>query len=226
MHYASPLYDLQASLWSPDPRSWVALLAYIFRVLAFITLAPILFLTLADVAAYVVARTVGMQMDVDSTMPADTKIVLDSPTNALHELPNADGDSLPGSNRPSQITIPPLPEDFRLPSRQHFTTPGEGNFALSGLFSPPESRSTSPGITMVTKRGRAPGLGLEGPMGPISESSSAITEDIHESENESGEGESLWVKVDTVPEAGSSSSSLKDSDVLRQRRGGKSGASP
>ncbi|KAG8872391.1 hypothetical protein FRB98_009645 [Tulasnella sp. 332] len=125
-----------------------------------------------DVTAYLIARTVGLhsshpsrETDIPSiTVPPKSKSQTSGPTIII------------SSSDPSQIAAPlskpPSPtSQIRFPL--HFTTPSEGaNFKLSGdgLFSPPESRSTSPspldGASRMLKneyraRKRATSVGVE-----------------------------------------------------------------
>jgi hypothetical protein len=51
------------------------------------------------------------------------------------------------------IDLPPRPPTFAAELR--FTTPGEANYELSGLFSPPISRAGSPGISLSSRRLRS-----------------------------------------------------------------------
>ncbi|KAI0256273.1 hypothetical protein BJV78DRAFT_1278799 [Lactifluus subvellereus] len=46
-------------LWNYDSNSWVATIAYVFRILAIIAILPTLVLSLLDVTSYVIARTLG-----------------------------------------------------------------------------------------------------------------------------------------------------------------------
>ncbi|KAG8739084.1 hypothetical protein FRC12_016436 [Ceratobasidium sp. 428] len=166
------------SQWVPDivaphPNSWVALIASIFRVIAYIILAPIIILTLTDIAAYVVARTLGWSLDTDQQ----------SDSGSTHKPKEARMDGLPepkaevdpdrkiedGTPAPPQIELPPSPPTFAADLR--FTTPGEANYELSGLFSPPISRAGSPGLSRRVRSSStslsAAGSDSEGPSGEM-----------------------------------------------------------
>jgi len=51
-------------LWAYKPDSWVARLAYSFRILAVLLVLPVIVLTLLDITSYVIARTLGVVDDV------------------------------------------------------------------------------------------------------------------------------------------------------------------
>ncbi|KAG8716282.1 hypothetical protein FRC08_009661 [Ceratobasidium sp. 394] len=70
---------------------------------------------------------------------------------------------------PPQIALPPSPPSFAADLR--FTTPGEANYELSGLFSPPISRAGSPGLSRRVRSSStslsAAGSDSEGPSGEM-----------------------------------------------------------
>ncbi|KAG9104080.1 hypothetical protein FRC06_005563 [Ceratobasidium sp. 370] len=142
------------SAWVPDiitphPNSWVAFIASTFRVMAYIILAPIIIFTLTDIAAYAVARTLGWSLDVDPQ--ADSGAIQKPKEAPMMDPPEPKIEVNPGQTAkdsgpaPPQIALPPSPPTFAADLR--FTTPGEANYELSGLFSPPISRAGSPGLS-------------------------------------------------------------------------------
>ncbi|KAG9084520.1 hypothetical protein FRC07_013616, partial [Ceratobasidium sp. 392] len=143
-----PLSEWAPDIIAPHPNSWVALVASIFRVIAYIILAPIIILTLTDIAAYAVARTLGWSLDTDQTdssaIHKPKEAPMTDPPEPKVEV-NPDRKSEDGMPAPPQIELPPSPPTFAADLR--FTTPGEANYELSGLFSPPISRAGSPGLS-------------------------------------------------------------------------------
>ncbi|CAE6419478.1 unnamed protein product [Rhizoctonia solani] len=139
-------------LVSPHPNSWVAFIASMFRVMAYMILTPIFIFTITDIAAWAIARTLGASLDMDSTPPSKPKESrVDNPVQPVNKLGEygeaAKVDSIP------QLDLPPSPLTFATDLR--FTTPGEANYELSGLFSPPISRAGSPGISLSSRRLRS-----------------------------------------------------------------------
>ncbi|KAG9002999.1 hypothetical protein FRB94_001621 [Tulasnella sp. JGI-2019a] len=127
-------------------------LPVMFRTMAALVVAPIVFFTMLDVTAYLIARTVGLHSSHPSRVsnvpciPLPPKSSQSSPTIVI------------SSSDPSQISLTTPPSESASTSSSeirfplHFTSPSEGaNIALSGdgLFSPPESRSNSPPIDKV-----------------------------------------------------------------------------
>ncbi|KAL0956414.1 hypothetical protein HGRIS_002562 [Hohenbuehelia grisea] len=71
-------------LWNYHEESWVAKAAYTSRLLAFFVVFPFIFLTLLDVASYVIARTLGVIDDVKaSTSDKAASILVKSPAAPL-----------------------------------------------------------------------------------------------------------------------------------------------
>ncbi|CAE6434586.1 unnamed protein product [Rhizoctonia solani] len=151
------------SSWIPDlvtphPNSWVAFIASIFRVMAYMILTPIIIFTLTDIAAWAVARTLGASLDIaENTAPSKPKETrVDNPVQPAIKTgkhsETAKVDSIP------QLDLPRSPPTFVTDLR--FTTPGEANYELSGLFSPPISRAGSPGVSLSSRRLRSSSASL------------------------------------------------------------------
>ncbi|CAE6439655.1 unnamed protein product [Rhizoctonia solani] len=149
--------SLALSSWIPDlvtphPNSWVAFIASIFRVMAYMILAPIIILTITDIAAWAIARTLGASLDSDSNTtqkPKEARLdhIVQPATKTGERAEIAKVDLVP------QLELPHSPSTFATDLR--FTTPGEANYELSGLFSPPISRAGSPGISLSSHRLRS-----------------------------------------------------------------------
>jgi len=176
-------------------------LSVLFRTLALVVAAPMVFFTALDVVAYLIARTVGagsphrhahlvaISRD-DHDRPYPT-IIVSSPTTTSKAIqPSTLSNALSSLQRPAhmhhpdQLPTPPSSEETSLSTPTepkfptHFTSPSEGNFALAGegVFSPPESRSSSPPLDKVYKtRKRAASVGVEA-LGTITDSEDAETE--------------------------------------------------
>ncbi|KAJ1304429.1 hypothetical protein OPQ81_005577 [Rhizoctonia solani] len=145
------------NLVAPHPNSWVAFIASMFRLMAYMILAPIIILTITDIAAWAIARTLGASLDTDSATPPKPKeINVDNPIRPVIKAGEhgeaAKVDSIP------QLELPPSPPTFVTDLR--FTAPGEANYELSGLFSPPISRAGSPGISLSSRRLGSSSTGL------------------------------------------------------------------
>jgi hypothetical protein len=143
-----------------EPGSWVASIAFTFRVLSISCIAPVAFLILLDVTSYVIARTLGV-IDDTKASTSDTKrdaedeeksgLVLDSanPTILVSDESGvglADGTlPTPSASTPTLATAraqeaqlqqtvkPPIQGRQRSPSESHSTTPF--------FFSPHEEHS-------------------------------------------------------------------------------------
>ncbi|KAL6300433.1 hypothetical protein BKA93DRAFT_801602 [Sparassis latifolia] len=79
-------------LWDYHSASWVASVAYTFRVLAFLSIAPFVLLTLLDVASYVIARTLGV---VDDTKASTSPAAAASSTPAIVIQDSSESESAP-----------------------------------------------------------------------------------------------------------------------------------
>ncbi|KAG8742836.1 hypothetical protein FRC10_000882 [Ceratobasidium sp. 414] len=169
------------SAWAPDiiaphPNSWVAFIASTFRVVAYIILTPIILFTLTagkDIAAYAVARTLGWSLDTDPQADPDAvQKPKEAPMTGSPEPKieaNPDQTAQDSGPAPPQIALPPSPPTFAADLR--FTVPGEANYELSGMFSPPISRAGSPGLSRRMRSSStslsAAGSDSEGPGGEM-----------------------------------------------------------
>lgn len=160
-----PLSAFVPDIVSPHPNSWVTFIASMFRVMAYIILAPIILLTLVDVAAYAVARTLGSNLDADlQTGSTDIHKTKEAPmASPPPPILQVDSDRAPQEQDqraqvPPHLDVPASPPKFAADLR--FTTPGEANYELSGLFSPPISRAGSPGISLSSRRMRSSSTSL------------------------------------------------------------------
>ncbi|CAE6431585.1 unnamed protein product [Rhizoctonia solani] len=152
-----PPHTWMPNLVTPHPNSWVAFIASIFRIMAYMILAPIIIFTITDIAAWAIARTLGASLDNDSTANQKPK---EARLDPLVQPANKSGDQCEAARVDSvpQLELPPSPPTFATDLR--FTTPGEANYELSGLFSPPISRAGSPGISLSSRRLRSSSTSL------------------------------------------------------------------
>ncbi|OCH92328.1 hypothetical protein OBBRIDRAFT_773637 [Obba rivulosa] len=202
-------------LWNYKPGSWVDSTAYTFRVLAFLTIAPFVGLTLLDVASYVVARTLGV-IETTKASTSETGTVNGgsgclTPAIVVHGLSPPARDE-PGTKH-TCLTVPP-PAYFRGPLEE------EGNLELSGVgtLSPAPSQPSSP--TMARRElsqqqhdypfpPTPPGEGEKGPVdGPLA----SLLRERHASADSSS-SESSYAMLDQ--ESGSEHAEV----VLRRRTG-------
>ncbi|KAI0031742.1 hypothetical protein K488DRAFT_86530 [Vararia minispora EC-137] len=107
------------------PDSWVASTASTFRVLAFLTILPVILLTLLDVTSYVIARTLG-----DPTASTSARFV-PLPPSPPPERANADARPPP----PTIVVGPASPTAHSRPADE---------LAGVGVFSPAGSAPSSP----------------------------------------------------------------------------------
>ncbi|CAE6482376.1 unnamed protein product [Rhizoctonia solani] len=158
MSHSSPLSSWMPDLVTPHPNSWVAFIASMFRIMAYMILTPIIILTLTDITAWAIARTLGASFDItdNTTSPKIKAAPVDNPVQPVIKVGEhseaAKVDSIP------QLDISPSPPTFATDLR--FTTPGEANYELSGLFSPPTSRAGSPRISFSSRRLRSSSTSL------------------------------------------------------------------
>ncbi|KAJ7594309.1 hypothetical protein C8J56DRAFT_926441 [Mycena floridula] len=114
-------------------NSWVAKVAYTFRVLAVLLILPFLILGLLDIASYGIARSLGV-IDLSEASTSDKATVHDSdaPVILIH---SAASESEKTTDNPSDHAY-------------HFTSES-GNLKLSGVgvFSPASSRPASPTLS-------------------------------------------------------------------------------
>ncbi|KAG9044867.1 hypothetical protein FS837_007391 [Tulasnella sp. UAMH 9824] len=219
---------LQTFVLSPSIQ-W---LSVFFRTLAFVVAAPIMFFAALDIAAYLIARTLGAPHHHQREshlvkVPAyaardhlDNPAIIISPaatnniepsslssalSNLQNQLPKA---SCSSGDRPHHLPTPPeetassssssTRSTLNLASPKlplHFTTPSEGNFALSGegIFSPPESRAGSPPPSEAgsrikegyKSRARAASIGVEA-LGAITDSTDNEEDDTDSASSSAG----------------------------------------
>lgn len=159
-----PLRAWVPDIVSPHPNSWVTFIASMFRIMAYIILAPMVIFTLMDIAAYAVARTLGWNLDAElETGSIDIQKTKEAPIAGLPppKLQVHSDRAQEQEHRaqtPPHLGVPPSPLKFAADLR--FTTPGEANYELSGLFSPPISRAGSPGISLSSRRVRSSSTSL------------------------------------------------------------------
>ncbi|KAG2016139.1 hypothetical protein CC2G_009338 [Coprinopsis cinerea AmutBmut pab1-1] len=123
-------------LWNYEPESWVARIAYFFRVFAILLSLPTLLLGLLDIVSYGIARTLGVIDDVKASTSdkATVHIVENAPSIRVE-----DTDSLAGGDSLNQ-TPPSKPSEF-------FATDNNVNLSGVDVLSPAASRPPSPTIT-------------------------------------------------------------------------------
>jgi len=123
------------------PGSWVDSAASTFRILAFLTIAPFVGLTLLDVASYVIARTLGVIETTKASTSETGGAVSGSgcltPAIVVHDTPpSSRGEP---ESKHTCLMIPP-------PAYFHGPVEEEGNLELSGVgtLSPAPSQPSSP----------------------------------------------------------------------------------
>jgi hypothetical protein len=126
--------------YDPAPTSWVATTAFLFRVLAYAAVSPIIVLTLLDITAYVIARTIGAtsgktKARVVTVSAGTTPTISVSETTEVSTLDGSGASN--GLGHGSQLSASYPSDSF------HHT--GEA-LSGTGLFSPPQSRPGSPGV--------------------------------------------------------------------------------
>ncbi|CAE6516011.1 unnamed protein product [Rhizoctonia solani] len=153
MSQSTPLSSWVPNLVTPHPNSWVAFIASMFRFMAYMILAPIIILTLTDITAWAIARTLGASLDLaENTTPSKPKeAIIDKSVQPVIKV-GEHGEAAKVDSTP-QLDVPPSPPTFATDLR--FTIPGEANYELSGLFSPPLSRAGSPRISFSSRRLRS-----------------------------------------------------------------------
>lgn len=111
-------------LWNYDSSSWVATVAYAFRIWAILAILPTLVLALLDVTSYVIARTLG---DPTAATSHKSSFATQPPPNSNCKIANA-ADSidpptgLGDSDHPNPVAIL-RPEDDESPSGITSTKP-------------------------------------------------------------------------------------------------------
>ncbi|KAB5595157.1 transmembrane protein [Ceratobasidium theobromae] len=168
----SPASSWMPNLVNPHPNSWVAFIASMFRVMAYVILTPIILFTVTDITAWAIARTLGADLDIDpqtdstaNQKPKEAPVAVPVTVDTKTEIQDKEQE-----NKIPRIELPPSLPTFATDLR--FTTPTDANYELSGLFSPPISRAGSPGISSSSRRHRssstslsAAGSDSEGPSG-------------------------------------------------------------
>jgi len=181
-HVIDLVLDGYAYLCNPPPTSWVQSASYFFLVFSIVLALPLVGLLLLDIASWLVMRTLG---NINAAAPST--IVGTPNENELSpkaEYPQAQSTTPtmePGAplevatkkrSKQFKLHITPLDEDSQTTSSEpsavprsaleaYWATPTETDFALSGagIFSPPESRASSP---LIFRRSRAASLSGDG----------------------------------------------------------------
>jgi len=139
------------NLWFYDQGSWVARVAYTFRVLAFLLIIPMSGITLLDIASYVIARTLGVVDDVKAST---------SDKNTIHSKSDTPIILLNDDTSPTSAPSTPLPNSLHMHKTERFedekvSTAGHpqayfaSDLTLSGVgvFSPAVSQPPSPTLS-------------------------------------------------------------------------------
>ncbi|KAG7446266.1 uncharacterized protein BT62DRAFT_1075854 [Guyanagaster necrorhizus] len=122
------IWDLYLEyLWYYSPNSWVACIAYGFRIIAIFLVSPIVIITLLDLASYGVARTLGIVDAVKASTSDSASAGLNAPALNVDDVTPLD----------SLDTSSP---------HAYFTSDENKLSGVDGL-SPVVSRATSPTIT-------------------------------------------------------------------------------
>jgi len=152
-------------LWNYAPDSWVQRFSDSFRLLSFLVILPILVLTLLDLSAYGIARTLGVVDDLKASTSDKATIhgkPVAGPAILIHD---------PSTS--SESTAPPSPSigsDGQTLSRHRRGTSQPNAFYASeenilrlsgvGVFSPATSQPPSPSMSRksLLVEGRFPGV--------------------------------------------------------------------
>ncbi|KAK0212827.1 hypothetical protein DFS33DRAFT_70826 [Desarmillaria ectypa] len=138
------IWDLYLEyLWYYPPNSWVACIAYGFRIVAIFLISPIVIITLLDLASYGVARTLGI-VDVVKASTSDS-------APAGLDIPSVNVDD-----------VTPLDSLDTSSPHAYFTSDENKLSGVDGL-SPVVSRAASPTIT----RWQLPEEGVKALIGDI-----------------------------------------------------------
>jgi len=145
--YGQALWQWVVFLKDPTPSSWVARLAFTFRFMAYAAVSPIIVLALLDIAAYMIARTIGapsgkgrarqMVTVNHETTPPTIAITSSLDNSEVSTRSNGHGTHDEDEGDDARLS-PSYPADS-------FSNPGE-LLSGAGLFSPPQSRPGSPGV--------------------------------------------------------------------------------
>jgi len=202
-------------------------LPFLFRTVALVVAAPLIFFFALDIVAYLIARTVGAGSPHNRHGTSNTSAhIVSIPQSTSKDTPSIviSDTSILSSFAKHGHQLPTPPSEDQSPTAKfptHFTSASEGNFALAGegMFSPPESRSNSPPLDRkeaFRTRKRAASVGVEA-LGAITDSEDAETSS---SASSSTSGES---SIGTGPTSKSSSSALSPGGTgapLRKRKPG------
>jgi len=124
-------------LWNYDSNSWVATIAYAFRIWAILAILPSLVLALLDVTSYVIARTLG-----DPTASTSHKSSFPTQPPPRFELKVAGADDTSPLSASPAVPVIPIevspPQDKELPSPSDisppkFPAPGAGAAARTTM---------------------------------------------------------------------------------------------
>ncbi|KAG8933088.1 hypothetical protein FRC03_003447 [Tulasnella sp. 419] len=187
-------------------------LPVMFRSLALVVLAPIIILTMLDITAYLIARTLGHPhpKPLDPSSISTSHKPVDINTSKILDLSRDDVPSIhvtrTPTSAPMSIEVTSTSQSPEFP--HHFTSPSEGVFALSGegVFSPPISRAGSPSIERRRKRSQS-NVTASGTSDGESDRSSSL-----------GVGSQKRRDSSTSPESDHSFPTISPSKVLRHRK--------
>jgi len=172
-------------LWNYDSNSWVAAIAYAFRIWAILAILPTLVLALLDVTSYVIARTLG---DPTASTSHKSSFATQLPPNPNSKIINARRPTTvladPGPDPADPVAVAALPPGDESPSKPtavstaasvtgaFFVTGEEGSeddgaarLAGVGVFSPVASMPGSPTVSrrnLFEKEGEEDGGGRSG----------------------------------------------------------------
>jgi len=122
--FAAPSYLWNSYLhylWNYDSNSWVANIAYAFRIWAIFTILPTLVLGLLDVTSYIIARTLG---DPTASTSHKSSFATQPHANSEHQIPNTNADtSQTIPTVPVPIPIAVFPPNDRTPPSGASTKP-------------------------------------------------------------------------------------------------------
>ncbi|KAH9954124.1 hypothetical protein BC827DRAFT_75896 [Russula dissimulans] len=105
-------------LWNYDSNSWVATIAYAFRIWAILAILPTLVLALLDVTSYVIARTLG-----DPTASTSHKSSFPTQPPPRFELKVAGADDT--SPLPASPAVPVIPIEVSPPQDKELPSPSD-----------------------------------------------------------------------------------------------------
>ncbi|KIJ49465.1 hypothetical protein M422DRAFT_27829 [Sphaerobolus stellatus SS14] len=134
-------------LSNPPSSSWVVRIAAIFRILALLLIVPCVFLTLLDVASYVIVRTLGAD-SAHRVSPTRTYGAAGIHIGSSFDSESNKPPKAPDLQSHIQVTETETGAETKLDPSPSSSSDSEQVPALSGegLFSPPVSRASSPSI--------------------------------------------------------------------------------